>query len=1133
MTATYFDLAGGDFVQDWSNTGLISTNDDWSSVPSIVGYLGDISGGSITNTDARTLTGSNLGAIDVIANAIAYTISNGGVAEFQNGNPTIGFQGSGTADAPSVVLYLNATGRSDLHLELDLTRLDADAAVQQFNIQYRLADGATWSNVPGGYYANAATGHISLDLPAVLFGQSTVQLRLMTVDATGSDAFLGLDNIQVTSQPLVGSYVSIGDAAITEGNAGDKILTFTVSRTDPASDFTVDFETLGGNASTDSDFAAAVGQLHFAAGGPTAQTISVTIHGDTVPEPNETFKVQLSNIVDVAGTTSFLGTGYATGTIFNDEALILKTYEIQGAGHASAFSGYKVTTTGVVTAVDTTGARGFWIQDPTGDGNDATSDAIFVFTGATPTVTVGQLVQVAGNVNEFAGSDSNNLTITEIDSPTITVLGTGTIAPTVIGEGGRLPPTEVIDNDDFATFDPDQDAVDFYESLEGMLVTVKDAQAVDTTDGNSTWVVSDEGANATGMNDRGGITIGEGDLNPERVQIFYDSGVAPIGVKPDAVTGDLLGDVTGVMSYFGGNYELIPTAIGSTGGGDPLPRETTGLDGDSRHVTIAAYNVENLDPSDPQAKFDQLGLDIAVNLGAPDIVGLEEVQDADGAGAGTNYSGAVTAQKLIDAIVAAGGPQYVYIEIAPTANNSTGGEPNGNIRQGFLYNPERVSYVDGSIDQIEDGNLANGDTYLNSRKPLVADFVFNGETITVIDVHNYSRGGSQEPFGQTQPALNNGDDRRLEQTLYVKQYVEGLVGEDDDARVVVMGDFNAFQFEPSLTQLESGGALTNLSNLLSPEERFSYVFEGNSQQIDHMLVSPVFYADAEFDIVHMNAGQPSASQPTDHDGIVSRLFVNTSPTANDDLASVAENGSVTIDALGNDAEINPSDSKTLVSVSTPTNGGHVDIVDGKLVYVADNDAFDVLTEGQSTTDSFSYVMQSGGETSTATVTVTINGVANGPSIAGGNGADVLTGTALEEYLDGGNGPDRLYGLAGADTLGGGSGDDQLFGGVGADSLVGGAGADTIDGGAGSDWLVGGKDGDRFVFGGDFGADVVADFSNGDRIVLDDAQFANFASVMTHANQVGADVVITLDGANSITLLGVQLSSLKANDYLFA
>lgn len=1143
MTTTYFSLASGDFSQDWSNTGQITTDEDWSGVPSIVAYRGDDLTTS-TGTDPRNIT-TDSAVIDVIANQTNPNITNGGVAEFQIADPTIALQGSGTADAPYVVLYLDATGRKDLHLDVDLRDIDgsADNAVQPLAVQYRIGETVAWTNLDGGYVADATTGpsqatqvtHLSLDLPALAAGQSQVQIRFITTNAVGSDEWIGVDNIHVTSAAQTGTTVSIDDVSITEGDAGDQLMTFTVTRSDTSGDFSVDYASANGTATAGSDYEAASGTLHFAAGGPATQTISVTIHGDTDVEPNEAFTLALSNIQNTTGSATLLGTGVATGTITNDDVALIHIYDIQGAGHTSPFVGQHVTTSGVVTAIDTTGSRGFWIQDPTGDGNDATSDAVFVFTGATPTVTVGQLVQVEGNVNEYGGSDPNNLTITEIESPIITVLGTGTVAPTIIGEGGRLPPTEVVEDDNFTVFDPAHDAADFYESLEGMLVTVKDAQAVDATSGNSTWVVSDLGANATGMNGRGGITISDGDINPERVQIFYDSGVAPVGVKPDATIGDHLGDVTGVVSYFGGNYEVLPTAIGSTGTGAAPARETTSLTGDATHVTIGAYNVENLDPTDPQAKFDQLGYDIAHNLGAPDIVGLEEIQDADGAGNGTDYSGAATAQKLIDAIAAAGGPHYVYIEIAPTANNTTGGESNGNIRQGFLYNPDRVSYVAGSIHQLTDTDLSNGDAYANSRKPLVADFTFAGETITVVDVHNYSRGGSEEPFGKDQPPLNNGDDRRLDQTTPVKQYVEGLVASDPDAKVVVMGDFNAFQFEPSLTQLESGGALTNLATLLTPTDRFSYAYEGNAQEIDHALASPDLFAGAEFDIVHLNTGQSSDARPTDHDPIVSRFYVNAAPTAHADTASVNEDATVVIDVLANDTDPDAFDQLVLVSVSSTAKGASVSIVDGKVAYTADADVFDLLTPGQTASDSFTYVMRdAGGETSTATVTVTIGGVADGPTQTGGNGADSLLGAGLDEKLDGGNGNDTVDGGAGTDTVMGGNGDDDLRGGAGLDSLSGANGNDTLTGGDGDDVLAGGRGSDMFVFGPHFGHDTLVDFKPGDdEIRLVDAGFADFADLMAHAVQAGANIVITSAAGDSLQLNNLQLASLHAGDFLFA
>jgi hypothetical protein len=805
----------------------------------------------------------------------------------------------------------------------------------------------------------------------------------------------------------------------------------------------------------------------------------------------------------------------------------------------------------VVTAIDTTGSKGFWIQDPTGDGDARTSDAVFVFTNAVPAVHVGDMVHVSGTVTEFQGSDTNNLTITEVSTSnaSVSVLGGGyTLAPTVIGgDGGLHPPTEAVDSDHFASFNPDHDGIDFYESLEGMLVTIKNAQAVDSTFSNETFVVADGGADASGMNDRGGITIAPGDMNPEKIELFTDSGVTPITF--DTVAGDHLGDVTGVVSYFGGNYEVIPLSAGATGTageGGQAPRETTALAGDADHVTIGAYNVENLDPTDPDAKFADLGRDIAQNLGGPDILGLEEIQDADGAGKGLDLSGAATLTKLIQAIEAAGGPHYQYVEIAPTVANTTGGESNGNIRQAFLYNPDRVTYVDGSARQIVDDDPANGDAYNNSRKPLVADFQFHGETITAIDVHNYSRGGSDELFGLDQPPVNAGDQRRIDQTAPVEHAVQQIEQANPQAHVVVMGDFNGFQFETAQTQLETGGILQNLTSLLQPTDRYSYIFEGDMEQIDQLYVSPSLQGDAQFDIVHLNTGQ--ADRPTDHDPILSRLFVNTAPTGAADSYTGQEGVALTADAahgvLANDSDAN-GDRLTAVLVEGPQHGTLALNADGSFTYQAQDSYIGA--------DSFTYYARdpSGATAATQTVDLRIAPAPLGPPQSGGNGADTLAGTVSSELISGGDGDDRLDGQVGADSLNGGNGQDTVLGGAGTDAVSGGNGEDSLDGGsgfdrldggngkdtlvggAGDDLLAGGNGADRFVFQAGFGHDVVADFAHGDQLQFDPAVFASFAAVMSHAQQVGLDVVITDPAGDSVTLSGVQLASLRSSDFLFA
>lgn len=920
--------------------------------------------------------------------------------------------------------------------------------------------------------------------------------------------------------------LSISDALVTEGDAGETLLTFTVTRSGTGQAFTVDFSTQDATATAGSDYLGASGTLTFTAGGAASQTVTVHVLGDTTIEPTETFQVLLGNLQGGGGAVTILD-GSATGTIANDDVPSLRIYEIQGADHVSAYDNQQVKTDGVVTAVDT---NGFWMQDAVGDGNDATSDGIFVFTNAVPTIAVGDKVQVIGTVDEFRGGAATNLTITEIVSPTVTKIGVGAITPTVLGAGGRLVPTEVIDNDHQTVFDPGQDALDFYESVEGMLVTIPNAQAVDISSGGGTWVIADGGAGATGENARGGITTAGNDLNPERIQVFVDSGVMP-GFTPSYDMGDNLGAVTGVVSYFGGNYEVVATSIqNATSPGAPAD-DVTALVGDATHLTIAAYNLENIDPRDPQAKFDALAVDIVNNLRRPDVIGVEEIQDADGAGSGADLSGAATAQKLIDAILAAGGPRYTYVEVAPTTAGTSGGEPGGNIRNGFLYNADRVQYVEGSARLVDPGNSA----YFGSRKPLAADFVFRGETITTIDLHSTSRLGSDPGlFGERQPPFNEGEAQRIAQSEAVKTFVANLLASNPERHVAVMGDFNGFQFEQSLQLLEQGGQLTNMTYKLDPTERYSYVFEGNSQQIDHLLVTQGLYANGEFDTVHLNSGK-AGFRPTDHDPVLGRFLVNSGPTAVADSAVVNEDASVTIDVLANDNDPNSGETKTIVSVGATAKGATVAIVDGKVVYTADPDAFDLLSTGQSTSDSFSYVMKdAAGATSTATVQVTINGVADGATRTGGTGADTLTGTALDEKLDGAAGNDTLSGLGGTDTLVGGAGNDTLDGGAGIDSLSGGDGNDLLTGGFGDDVLTGGRGSDVFIFGTGFGHDVLSDFKPvEDDIRLVGTGLTSFSDVLAHSVQVGANIVITTGSGDSLQLNNLQISALQSTDFLFA
>ncbi len=667
--------------------------------------------------------------------------------------------------------------------------------------------------------------------------------------------------------------IRISDASVIEGNGGTTSLTFTVSRAGGfASAATVDYQVLldGTANAADLDLAAILsGTVTFAAGEFT-RTITVQVAGDLVGEGNETLSIQLSNVTGNAAITD----ATAIGTITNDDPVPLTIMQIQGASHTSAYAGQSVITGGIVTAVDT---DGFYMQNATGDGNNATSDGIFVFTGTAPTVTVGDAVSVSGTVQEFLpGANIQNLTVTRIVPASVTVDSSGNALPAavLIGTAGILPPTEAYESDGFTIFNPTVDGLDFYESLEGMRVTI-DAPLVvgPTTSFGETTVVASGGVGATGINSRGGITISAGDFNPERIQIDDDSGLFA-GYVPNYTQGDRLSSVTGVVSYNFTSYEVLVTeAVTITNDAPALVRNPTTLVGDADHLSMATYNLSNLDPSD--TTFNLLANDIVYALGAPDILAAQEIQDADGAGTGTNLSGTVTAQLLIDAIVAAGGPRYVYVEVAPTTANTTGGEPNGNIRTGFFYNADRVGYVANSATAID------GSTYAGTRRPLAAQFTFNGQTILAIDVHFTSRGGSDPLTGSIQPPSSAGDSARTAQAAGVAAYINNQLATNPALNVAVLGDFNGFWFENAVGTLVTTAGLNRASDLIPEEERYSYVFDNNAQQIDHILLSSRLFAGARYDAVHINAEFSAATRPSDHDPQVVLLRIpvpNAAPT---------------------------------------------------------------------------------------------------------------------------------------------------------------------------------------------------------------------------------------------------------------
>jgi predicted extracellular nuclease len=602
-------------------------------------------------------------------------------------------------------------------------------------------------------------------------------------------------------------------------------------------------------------------------------------------------------------------------------------HDIQGAAHTSPLSGQLVANVlGIVTAKRT---NGYYLQDPNPDANPATSEGIFVFTSSAPSsVNVGDSVRVDGRVSEFrpGGSSSTNLTTTEIVTPTTTVLSSGNALPSpiVVGSTGRIPPGEVIEDDatgnveTSGAFDPDNDGIDFYESLEGMRVEVDDAVAVGPTNAfGETPVLGDNGANAGLRTARGGIVVRPNDFNPERI-VLDDVIVGPV---PAANVGDHYpGASVGVLDYNFGNFMVELTSVPAVVH-DGVTPETTAAQGTTQ-LAIGTFNVENLDPTDPPTKFARLAGLIVNNLAAPDVLTVEEVQDNSGPTDNGVVDATTTLDMLVAAIQSAGGPTYSYRYVNPV-NDADGGEPGGNIRQVFLFRTDRgLSFVDrpgggpttattvvngasgpelsASPGRIDPTNTA----FTTSRKPLAGEFLFRGHHLFVIGNHFNSKGGDEPLFGRSQPPTRSSEVQRHAQAQVVHDFVASILAADPNAGVVVDGDLNDFEFSDAVTTLKAG-ALHDLIDGLPANERYSYVFEGNSQTLDHVLLSDALFGrPIVFDVVHVNA--EFADQASDHDPSVARITLNDPPEVDaGGPYAVDEGSSLTLSATGTDPEGGP------------------------------------------------------------------------------------------------------------------------------------------------------------------------------------------------------------------------------------
>jgi predicted extracellular nuclease len=746
-------------------------------------------------------------------------------------------------------------------------RASAPVDVTGWSVQYSSATGATWQSTPltgsvpaGGFYEITESGGATgADLP--------------TADVAGTIA------LSATS----------GKVALVSGSAA----ALTCGATCSSAAGVVDF--LGYGTANDS------------AGAPTA-ALSNTTSAQRVTSPladtgNNHADFLIASPTPKAPTAPATGGTDCSATPTPDACVPGTTtiQDVQGDGFRSTLVGQTVTKVpGVVTGVSTGSSGGFWIQEQQPDTTRASaSSGVFVFTSSA-SVSVGDDVLVTGKVSEFyplsSGetlADTASLSTTEIDPTLVTTVRSGDSLPApVVLTSTTVPdlyaPTVSGGNvETVTTIDPTHSALEFWEAHEGMRVEADNARVVGPGDVQfgEIYVTTKPAQQAT---PRGGTYIAGYDSVPSgRVLVKPLNGVVPPANVGDVLAGATIGPVD--WSTFGG-YDIAATSIGA--------RQDNGLTATSAsaqaidQLAIATYNVENLAPTDPASKYAALGAGVVTNLASPDIISVEEIQDNSGATDDGTVAADQTLTKFTAAITAAGGPSYQWSEIDP-ANDQDGGQPGGNIRVVFLYNPARVS-----LDSVPGGSTATGvavtaapdgtadlsaspglvdptnAAWTSSRKPLAGEFVFQGKKVIVVGNHFASKLGDQNSDGRFQPAARSSEVQRDQQATVLNGFVKSVLAVDPTANVVLAGDFNDYQFSPAVTTLTDNGAtLTDLIGTLPENQRYTYVFNGISQVLDHIFVTKALSsagpAAVQYDVIHVNS--EFANQASDHDPQVVRI----------------------------------------------------------------------------------------------------------------------------------------------------------------------------------------------------------------------------------------------------------------------
>lgn len=561
----------------------------------------------------------------------------------------------------------------------------------------------------------------------------------------------------------------------------------------------------------------------------------------------------------VNDTVGLGGGGGGGGETVCDADVTATIPAIQGAGPASPIDGAEVVTRGVVTADTQAGLSGFFLQDPSGDGDPATSDGVFVFGSGLPDVAIGDEVAVRGTVDEFFG-------LTEVVGTAAEVCGTAAVPLAV-----TLP---------FPSTDAER------EPFEGMLVSPSEPLSVTGLFQLETFgevrlssggplVQSTEaaapGAPAAAVEAENRTR--EIVLDDASSRNLQSAGIAPpyLTVDDSVRIGDTaeLGDH--VLSFGFDNWRLQP----ATGVPDqvtwlPTNPRTAQPDDVGGDVKVAAFNVLNYfvtlddgtftDPAprgarSPQQFADQEAKIVSalVALDA-DVVALQEIEYGVPFGKDADVALAALVDALNAAAPAAGeAADWAFV---PTPDY---------VRESPDVIQAAIIYRTGSVTPVGDSVSLGTDTeaWDNAREPVAQLFEREGDRFLVVSNHFKSKSAGDPPPPPGDPNADQGDGQgafNADRVLQARALAEATadlaasLGEDD---VFLMGDFNAYGEEDPIGILEAAGYVDVIEDL----DVYTYSFDQRNGNLDHALVSRAAAGKVTgVTIWEVNAAEPFAYQ---------------------------------------------------------------------------------------------------------------------------------------------------------------------------------------------------------------------------------------------------------------------------------